>query len=66
MAGIYLFRVGLFAGTGDLPSIPYVFAETEGFRLRQRDDFDVIIGMDILNEGRFEMRKNGAWELEFD
>lgn len=66
MAGIYLFRLGLFAEAEDVPSIPYVFAETEGFRLRQRDDFDVILGMDILKQGRFEMYADGAWELEFN
>ena len=65
MAEVYLFRVGLFGEQSDPLSLPYVFAETSGFKLHQRSDFDVILGMDILSQGNFGMTATGAWHLEF-
>jgi hypothetical protein len=65
MAAAYLFRVGLFADGSTAGSLPYVFAETRGFRLSPRPDFDVILGMDILSQGTFGMLSTGNWHLEF-
>ena len=65
MASVYLFRLGLFADQPGHGSMPYVFAETRGFRLHQRDDFDVILGMDILGQGHFTMTSTGDWQLQF-
>lgn len=63
-ASVYLFRVGLF-GDAARTGLPYVFAEVRGFRLRQRSDFDVIIGMDLLSQGNFALSSSGKWTLEF-
>lgn len=65
MATVYLFRLGLFAGQPLPGGLPYVFAETRGFKLNQRDDFDVILGMDILSQGDFTMKRLGEWSLTF-
>jgi hypothetical protein len=65
MASVYLFRLGLFAGESESGKLPYVFVETRGFRLIQRIDFDVILGMDILSQGDFAMFRNGQWTLKF-
>jgi hypothetical protein len=64
-ASVYLFRLGLLTPDSPQPKLPYVFAETRGFRLRQRDDFDVILGMDILSQADFTMSKSGSWSQQF-
>lgn len=66
MASVYLFRLGLFAGHPNDGVLPYVFAETRGFRLHQRADFDVILGMDILGQSTFSMSPSGEWHLQFN
>lgn len=65
MASVYVFRLGLFESQPDGGGLPYVFAETRGFKLHQREDFDVILGMDILAQGNFKMDWTGEWSLEF-
>ena len=65
VAEVYLFRLGLFAGEDGVNGLPYVFAETRGFRLKQRNDFDVILGMDILSQGDFSLTRSGKWTLTF-
>lgn len=62
---LHLFRLGLFADEISPTTLPYVFAELRGFRMRQRDDFDVIVGMDVLSQGDFAMDRSGNWRLQF-
>ncbi len=65
VASIFLFRLGLFPASGQANELPFVFAETRGFQLRQRDDFDVILGMDVLSVTDFRMDRNFNWSLSF-
>lgn len=64
----YVFRLGLFT---DQPSAspgvgwPHVFAETEGFQIRQSDNFDVLLGMDIIRQCDFSIARSGSWSLQF-
>lgn len=64
-ASVFLFRLGLFVNGLHRNSLPYVFAETRGFKLNQREDFDVILGMDVLAQGDFATFRDGHWTLKF-
>lgn len=64
----YIFRIGLFEDkhlTFDNNIIPYVFAETKGFAISKKDNFDMVLGMDVLSQCDFEMYRNGSWTLTF-
>jgi predicted aspartyl protease len=65
IVSIYLFRLGLFADGTEGSTVPFVFAETQGFQMRQRDGFDVILGMNVLAQGDFKMMRSAEWSLEF-
>jgi len=45
--------------------IPYVFAETDGFLIHQTHNFDVLLGMDVLQDCNFELLRDGNWSLSF-
>jgi Aspartyl protease len=63
MVNYYFFRIGLFGiESGDLP---YIFAELDGFGWPEHKGFDVILGMDVLSQCEFSMRRNGQWQLTF-
>lgn len=65
----FLFRIGLFptaAGpNSDEPALPYVFAETDGFRMRDSSTFDVILGMDVIRQCDLNIGRSGNWALTF-
>lgn len=65
----FLFRVGFWpirsSDFNAFPAVPYVFAETLGFKIRESPAFDVILGMDVLKQCDFNLRRNGSWELRF-
>jgi len=63
MVEYYLFRLGLMPDANT--SIPFVFAETDGFSWSEKKDFDVILGMDVLSQCDFQMDRSGRWELNF-
>lgn len=63
-AKTYVFRLGLHHAL-DESTLPYVFAEITGFRMTQRDNFDVLLGMDVLRHTDFAMRRDGTWTLSF-
>jgi hypothetical protein len=65
LAPVYLFRLGAFADGTIGQGLPFVFAETRGFRMNQRDDFDVILGMNVLSQGDLSVRRTGDWNLKF-
>lgn len=65
IASVFLFRLGLFVDQKNPVGLPYVFAETRGFSLKLRNDFDVILGMDVLAQGDFAMSRSGDWSLKF-
>jgi len=68
LVDFYVFRLGLFASetsnTGNSPW-PYIFAETEGFQIRQTYNFDVLLGMDVLGHCDLSIQRNGSWKLDF-
>ena len=60
----FLFRFGL--KISDSPSaFPYIFRETMGFEIVDGSSFDALIGMDILSQCDFEMRRDGTCRLSF-
>lgn len=62
----YPFRVGIVpAVPQDAPAFPYIVAETEGFEMRSKGDFGVILGMDVISLGDFTIRRYGHWQLRF-
>ncbi len=61
----YIFRLGLVGDEEGDTALPFVFAETVGFKIDQADGFDVLLGMDVLAHTDFTMRRNGSWELVF-
>jgi hypothetical protein len=65
----YLFRIGLFpnaAGSSqDSLALPYVFAETDGFRMRDSTTFEVILGMDVIRHCDLTVGRDGNWRLAF-
>ena len=61
----YVFRLGLIGDDQPATAIPIIFAETVGFMIDQANGFDVLLGMDVLSETDFQMRRNGEWRLEF-
>jgi predicted aspartyl protease len=61
----FIFRLGLLGDNRTLTTIPFVFAETVGFMLDQTSGFDVLLGMDVLAETDFSMRRDGSWTLSF-
>jgi len=68
LVDFYLFRLGVFpesTDTAPATSIPYIFAETDGFLINQSHDFDVILGMDVLRECDLRVGRNGKWSLAF-
>lgn len=60
----FVFRLGLFAAEG-LNPLPFVFAETSGFQIRQVHDFEVLLGMDVLRQCNVDISKEGRWSLSF-
>ena len=65
----YLFRIGLFetqyVSQPYDTTLPYVFTETEGFRLRDSQTFEVILGMDVIGQCDLTIGRNGAWALRY-
>jgi len=61
----YVFRLGLIGDDEPATSLPIVFAEIMGFEINQADGFDVLLGMDVLSQTDFFMRRDGSWELSF-
>lgn len=61
----YLFRLGLIGDDQPSTAIPYVFAETMGFEITQAEGFDVLLGMDVILQTEFQIRRDGSWELNF-
>lgn len=61
----YVFRLGLRGMLSAIPQFPYVFAETVGFMIDQASGFDVLLGMDVIGETDFTMRRDGRWSLSF-
>ena len=64
----YFFRIGLFAESEDDAVgllLPFVFAEVDGFGMRDAGAFELIIGMDVLSQTDFAMDRNGRWTLDF-
>lgn len=64
----YLFRLGLYGEDGapaDVPRLPYVFDDLDGFSWSRQADFDVILGMDILRQCDLSMDRSGHCSLRF-
>lgn len=65
----FLFRIGLFDSTkSESPSsfgFPFVFAETEGFKMRDSPTFNVILGMDVMAQCDLQISRNGSWKLSY-
>lgn len=60
----YLFRVGV--RTSDDPAAyPFVFEEVMGFELVDGTNLDAVLGMDILSQCDFEMKRYGTCRLSF-
>jgi hypothetical protein len=69
LVDFYLFRIGLFPKAAGLDpdslALPYVFAETDGFRMRDSTTFEVILGMDVIRQCDLNVSRDGDWRLEF-
>jgi len=68
LVDFYLFRLGIFPSSSmslGEGKIPYVFAETDGFLIHQTHNFDVLLGMDVLQDCNFELLRDGNWSLSF-
>jgi hypothetical protein len=65
MVDYYLFRVGFLDFATGSNAHPYVFAETDGFSWMEQKSFDLILGMDVLNQCDLSVKRNGHWELVF-
>lgn len=63
----YAFRIGFRADSGekDQPAFPFVFEEVIGIELTNAFEFDALIGMDILGQCDFEMRRDRLCRLCF-
>lgn len=61
----FVFRLGLIGDDQPSTALPIVFAETVGFMIDQANGFDVLLGMDVLRETDFTMRRDGTWTLRF-
>jgi hypothetical protein len=61
------FRVGVERDLGptQTPTFPFVFEEVIGIELTNAFEFGALLGMDILGQCSFEMRRNGYCRLEF-
>jgi hypothetical protein len=62
---LFLFRLGLIGMEDGPGALPYVFAETFGYQIKQADGFDVLLGMDVLSQTDFSMRRDGRWSVTF-
>jgi hypothetical protein len=63
----YAFRVGVRpdSGSDEGPAFPFVFDEVIGIELTNTFEFDALIGMDILGQCDFEMRRDRLCRLQF-
>jgi hypothetical protein len=61
----YLFRIGLRSSAKDNADFPFVFEETMGFELIDGTNLDAVLGMDILSQCDFELRRDGTCRLRF-
>ena len=58
----YVFRIALF-GDGASPTLPFAFDDVLGFELKESFTFDVLLGMDILRQCDFELRRGSCGVL---
>lgn len=63
----YGFRIGFRPNSAapSEPSFPLVFEEVIGIELTNAFEFDALLGMDILGQCDFEMRRDGSCQLRF-
>ena len=68
LVDFFIFRLGLFSDgevSGGCGSWPHVFAETQGFEIKQSHNFDVLLGMDVIGQCDLEIVRSGNWRLGF-
>jgi hypothetical protein len=68
LVDFFVFRLGFFCdsvGLAECASWPHVFAETEGFQIKQSHNFDVLLGMDVVGQCDLEISRAGNWRLGF-
>lgn len=68
LVDFFVFRLGLFPNAPesiDCASWPHVFAETEGFQIKQSHNFGVLLGMDVIGQCDLEIFRAGQWRLGF-
>lgn len=65
LVDFFVFRIGLFAGSLEQARWPHVFAETEGFQVRQSHNFDVLLGMDVITQCDLVIDRFAKWRLTF-
>lgn len=61
----FLFRVGLKQPESSAATLPFIFEETMGFELIDGTNLDAVLGMDILSQCDFELRRDGTCRLSF-
>jgi predicted aspartyl protease len=61
----YVFRLALPTISDGAPSFPFVFDRVQGFELAEAFSLDALIGMDILSQCDFTMRRDRRCILEF-
>ena len=68
----YRFQIGLPSGisinkdgTGILRTFYMIYRDIEGIEFFDHDDFDVLLGMDILSIGSLKVEGNGTFSFSF-
>jgi hypothetical protein len=61
----YAFRLGLWPSrdAAAAPAFPFVFEEVIGIELTNAFEFHALLGMDILGQCDFEMKRDGSCRL---
>lgn len=68
LVDFYTFRIGVFphdSHSPEGPVFPYILAETEGFGMHDKGDFDAIIGMDVIKHCDLALYRSGRWQIKF-
>jgi hypothetical protein len=67
----FIFRIGLFPDTDGhevesaFPTLPFIFPESEGFVCSAGNEYQAILGMDILSQCDFSIDRHGRCILVF-
>lgn len=61
----HIFRIGFVPDSAAPNSLPFVFADIEGFAMRASHGFEVILGMNVLSQCDLIINRDHAWSVTF-